>query len=82
MYSSTFRDLGAREILRPHVDDFLARVADACEPRVAGVHEKPVLIQQHDQGRIAAEQPLIPWFLRHHGALYGFSYIGATKYRN
>ena len=45
LLDDALRALGAREILRAHVRDFLARITEAAQPRIAGVDEEAVLIQ-------------------------------------
>ena len=82
LLDDALRALGAREILRAHVRDFLARIAEAAQPRVAGVDEEAVLIQGDEQRRAAAEKPLVLLWVRHGRRHYGFSWIEATRNRD
>ncbi len=63
------RDFLGREILRTHVRDLFAPVTEAFEPRVAGIDEESLLVQQHDQRRAPAEEPLVVGFDGHASSL-------------
>ena len=81
LLDDALRGLGAREILRAHVRDLFARVAETAQPRVAGVDEEAVLVQRDEQSRAPAEKPLVVFFLRHAEHLTVFRRSDATKNR-
>ena len=53
------RGFGAAEILRAQVPELLAGVAEALQPRIAGIEEISVVVERDGQCGRLTEEPLI-----------------------